>query len=127
MASALLSGLLTICLITTACSKSTMPCDDKLVVLSGDGVVAVISQWDACVARNVSKIANNEKSDNQLIGTALDLCSANAGRYATALHVQSSRLSQYELESAVGAYRTNLLLLASSELKRARRLGCEAK
>ena len=121
------NSFLTICLILTACSKQSKPCDDKLVVLSGDGVVEVISQWDACVARGISRIANNDKRDSQLIAIALDLCSSHAGRYATALHLQNTRLSQQEIESVVDAYRSNLTMLAASKLKRARQLGCEAQ
>jgi hypothetical protein len=113
--------------LAASCNKEKSPCEDKLVVLEGDGVVQVITQWDACVARNASKIAGNKLPDNRLAQMAIELCASYADRYAGAVQRQRPMLSQDQVRSTVDAYKSNLSSLAISELNRARSLGCEAK
>ena len=114
-------------LFVSACQPSKSQCDDKLVVLEGDGAIQVESQWDACVARNASKIASNRLPDERLAQIAVELCQSNAMRYASALHTENDKLGAKQVSNLVEYKQGNLLKIAGVELGRARSLGCEAK
>ena len=118
---------LSILILVAACSEKPNPCEDKLVVLEGNGVIEVVSQWDACVAHSASQFRGNGSSDQRLAALALEACQNHAGRYAAAILEQTPTMSESEVMRVVQAYRSNLSRIAVSELHRARKLGCEAK
>ena len=123
-----LTPLFVLCVLTvSACQSKKSPCDDKLLVLEGDGPIQVESQWDACVARNASKLASNQMDNNRLAALAVELCAANAERYATALNNDTPQMSVEQVNTLVGDQQESLVKIAISELRRARQLGCEAK
>jgi hypothetical protein len=111
----------------SACQADKSPCDDKLVVLKGDGAIQVESQWDACVARNASKIAGNRLPDERLAQISVELCQSNATRYADALRRENNQLGTEQVSRLVEYKQDSLVKIAGSELGRARSLGCEAK
>ena len=123
-----LTPLFVLCVLTvSACQSKKSPCDDKLLVLEGDGPIQVESQWVACVARNASKLASNQMDNNRLAALAVELCAANAKRYSKALTDTTPLLSEKQVSRLVEYKQESLTKIAISELQRARQLGCEAK
>jgi hypothetical protein len=114
-------------LFVSACQAEKSPCDNKLVVLQGDGAIQVESQWDACVARNASKVALNRLADRRLAEIAVELCDSHSQRYDQALRGLNDKLSPKQVAQLVQYKQESLLKIAMSELGRARKLGCEAK
>ena len=127
MRNTLCAGLSVGVLFISACEAEKLPCDDQLVILQGNGPTAVESQWDACVARNASKIVQNQIADKRLAEIAVELCQTHANRYSVALHDSNDLLTSKYVGQLVEYKRENLFKIAVSELSRARRLGCEAK
>ena len=113
--------------LTSSCGAQKNLCDNKLVVLNGNELIPVMSQWDACVARNASKIAFNNVNDTRLSEIAVELCASFESRYQTALLNGPPKLTLEQAKMGLDAYRANELKLAISEARRARNLGCEAK
>lgn len=114
-------------LFVSACGVEKSPCDDKLVVLQGNRAIEVESQWDACVARNASKISLNQLADKRLAEIAVELCFQHANRYSIALHNSNEQFTPKYVAELVKYKQESLFKIAVSELNRARRLGCEAK
>ena len=109
------------------CSASVHPCDDKMVVIKGNDLIAVMSQWDACIARNASKLASTDLNETRISQVTAELCAPFEGRYRAALNKGQPGLLPDLVDQGVDAYRSNGLELAISEARRARSLGCEAK
>jgi len=114
-------------LIVSGCNKAKSQCADRLMVLEGNGPTQLESQWDACVAKNASRISVNRVSNERLAKIALELCSDFDSRYAGALRIGPPELPSEQVDNLLVYKRENLSRIAISEIYRARKLGCEAK
>ena len=68
----------------SACQEQVHPCDDKLVVLPGTGLIEVTTQWDACVARRASRLAGSQVEVEEIASSAISFCSNHREAYRLA-------------------------------------------